>query len=130
MFQLRVVAAFAAIGLMAAASMPVVFAQTREAQEQRLEHYLAGAGAPVEKFQFYKLQKWELVSPNQVVVWTRVTEAWLLTLEKPCSELEWTQSIALTSSTRQVRKRFDYVLVGKGRRCQITEIRPLSKDVS
>ena len=105
------------------------FAQTREAQEQSLAKYLDGAGAPVDKFTFYKLQKWELVGDNRVVVWVRVNEAYLLTVEDPCVELPWTNSIALTSSARQVRIRFDYVLVEKGRRCQITEIRPLTQDV-
>ncbi len=104
-------------------------AQTREAQEQRLAKYLDGAAAPVDKFTFYKLQKWELVGDNRVVVWVRVNEAYLLTVENQCVELPWTNSIALTSSARQVRVRFDYVLVEKGRRCQITEIQPLAKDV-
>ncbi len=105
------------------------FAQTREAQEKNLAKYLDGAGTPVDKFTFYKLQKWELVGDNRVVVWVRVNEAYLLTVENPCVELPWTNSIALTSSARQVRVRFDYVLVEKGRRCQITEIRPLAKEV-
>ena len=104
-------------------------AQTREAQEESLAKYLEGAGAPVDKFTFYKLQKWELVGDNRVVFWVRVNEAYLLTVEDPCVELPWTNSIALTSSARQVRIRFDYVLVEKGRRCQITEIRPLTQDV-
>lgn len=105
------------------------FAQTREAQEQSLAKYLDGTGSPIDKFTFYKLQKWELVGDYRVVVWVRVNEAYLLTVENPCVELPWTQSIALTSSARQVRVRFDYVLVEKGRRCQITEIQPLNKDV-
>ncbi len=105
------------------------FAQTRQAQERSLAKYLDGAGAPVDKFTFYNLQKWELVSDNRVVVWVRVNEAYLLTVENPCVELPWTNSIALTSSARQVRVRFDYVLVEKGRRCQITEIQPLAKVV-
>lgn len=105
------------------------FAQTREAQQDQLDKYLEAAAAPVDKFTFYKLQKWELVGDNRIVVWTRVNQAYLLTVENPCVELPWTPSIALTSSARQVRVRFDYVLVDKGRRCQITEIRPLAKDV-
>lgn len=105
------------------------FAQTREAQQDQLDKYLEAAAAPVDKFTFYKLQKWELVGDNRIVVWTRVNQAYLLTVEDPCVELPWTPSIALTSSARQVRVRFDYVLVDKGRRCQITEIRPLAKDV-
>ena len=105
------------------------FAQMRDAQKKSLAKYLDGAEAPVDKFIFYKLQKWELVGDNRVVVWVRVNEAYLLTVENPCVELPWTNSIALTSSARQVRVRFDYVIVEKGRRCQITEIQPLNKDI-
>ena len=121
-FAMIIAAAFALLA-------PPASAQTAEAQQQNLAKYLDGAGTPVDKFTFYKLQKWELVGDNRVVVWVRVNEAYLLTVENPCVELPWTQSIALTSSARQVRVRFDSVLVEKGRRCQITEIRPLAKDV-
>lgn len=102
--------------------------QTREAQDDALQGYLARAGAPVDHFPYRTLQKWELVGQNRIVVWTRVNEAWLLSVDQPCSELQYTPSIALTSSARQVRKRFDYVIVGKGReRCTIMEIRPIDQ---
>lgn len=129
MFRFALILAVACTALLSTTIASTAFAQTREAQKEQLEKYLDGAGAPVDKFTFYKLQKWELVGDTHVVVWTRVNEAYLLTVENPCVELPWTQSIALTSSARQVRVRFDYVLVEKGRRCQITEIRPLAKDV-
>ena len=104
-------------------------AQTRASQSDALQGYLSRAGAAVDHFPYYALQKWELVGPTRVVVWTRVSEAWLLTVDEPCSELEHTSSIALTSSARQVRRRFDEVIVGKdGQRCTITEIRPILAD--
>ena len=129
MFRFALILAVACTALLSTTMASTAFAQTREAQQEQLDKYLEGAAAPVDKFTFYKLQKWELVGDNHVVVWTRVNQAYLLTVENPCVELPWTPSIALTSSARQVRVRFDYVLVDKGRRCQITEIRPLAKDV-
>lgn len=114
----------AVIGLMAGS--PASFAQTRDAQDDALQSYLAKAGEPVASFPYYTLQRWELVGPDRVVVWTRVNQAWLLTVDKPCSELEYTTSIALTSSARQVRQRLDHVIVSKGKQhCTIMEIRPL-----
>ena len=124
MFRFAIILAAACVVFASSA-----FAQTRAAQRGQLDKYLDAAAAPVDKFTLYKLQKWELVGDNRIVVWTRVNEAYLLTVESPCVELPWTPSIALTSSARQVRVRFDYVLVEKGRRCQITEIRALAKDV-
>lgn len=122
----RINALIAAIVLICAGS---AVAQTREAQNDALQSYLSRAGEPVESFPYYSLQKWELVGPNRVVVWTRVSTAWLLTVDEPCSELEYTRSIALTSSARQVRRRFDHVIVGKdGQRCTITDIRPILPD--
>lgn len=120
---------FARFTLLALLSAASVGAQTREAQNDALQGYLARAGSPVDHFPYRSsMQKWELVGPNRVVVWTRVNEAWLLSVDEPCSELEYTPSIALTSSARQVRKRFDYVIVGKDKqRCAITEIRPIEK---
>ena len=120
--MIRTLAAFA-IALLCAGSAS---AQTRSSQDEALQGYLARAGAAVERFPYYALQKWELVGPTRVVVWTRVSEAWLLSVDEPCSELEHTSSIALTSSARQVRRRFDEVIVGKDRqRCSIIEIRPI-----
>ena len=128
MFRFALILAVVCAALLSTTSASTAIAQTREAQKEQLEKYLDGAGAPVDKFTFYKLQKWELVGDNRVVVWTRVNHAYLLTLENPCVELPWTSSIALTSSAHQVHVRFDYVLVENGRRCEITEIRPLAKD--
>lgn len=101
-------------------------AQTREAQQESLDGYLARAGAAVDRFPFPSLQKWELVGPLQVVVWTRVNSAWLLTVDAPCIELEHGNTIALTSSARQVRARFDNVIVGRSaEQCRINRIRPI-----
>ncbi len=97
-------------------------AQTRERQQQRLDELMPYVGEPVDSFQFWKLTQWELVGAQQVVVWPRLHEAYLLTVDAPCSELEWAKSIALTSSVQRVTARFDAVRVGKDR-CRINQIR-------
>jgi hypothetical protein len=99
-------------------------AQTRERQQEALDAYLPYAGAPVDSFRFWNLTQWELVAPNKVVVWPKLQEAYLLTVDEPCSELEWAKSIAVTSSVQRVTARFDSVKAGRDE-CRINEIRPI-----
>ena len=99
-------------------------AQTRDTQQKNLDKYLAYAGEPVEKFQFWDLTQWELVGPDKVVVWPRLNQAFLLTVDEPCQELQWAKSIGLTSSANTVTRRFDSVIAGRDK-CRINEIRPI-----
>lgn len=108
-------------GLLAAVSAQ---AQTRERQQESLDAYLPYAGAPVDRFQFWKLTNWQLVGENKVIVWPRLNQAFLLTVDEPCMDLEWANSIAVTSSTHIVSVRFDSVKAGKDT-CRINEIRPI-----
>ena len=99
-------------------------AQTREVQQERLSAYLPYAGEPVDRFQFWDLQRWELVGEYKVVVWPQLNEAYLLTVDPPCNDLEWTQKVGLSSTAHVVSKRFDSVMTGKDK-CRINEIRPI-----
>ncbi len=114
----------ASIGLAAMLASGLAQAQTRERQQEALEGYLPYAGAPIESFQFWNLTQWELVGPEKVVVWPRLQEAYLLTVDAPCSELEWAKAIAVTSSVHRVTARFDSVKAGRDT-CRINEIRPI-----
>ncbi|MBL0163666.1 MAG: hypothetical protein IPP82_08505 [Xanthomonadales bacterium] len=111
----------AMFGLLLATS---AFAQTAEKQEKALSQYLPYAGEPVDRFQFWDLQRWELVGEYKVVVWPRLNEAYLLTVDPPCQDLRWAQKIGVTSTANSVSKRFDSVVVGKFK-CRINEIRPI-----
>lgn len=99
-------------------------AQTREVQERNLAEYLEYAGAPIDHFRFWRLTGWELVGPRQLVVWPGLTEAYLLTVDPPCPDLEWAKTIGLTSNAHTVTARFDSVDVGR-EKCRIAEIRPI-----
>jgi hypothetical protein len=110
--------------LLALVTATVASAQTREVQEKRLAEYLPYAGEPVEKFQFWDLIRYELVGEYKVIVWPRLNEAYLITVDAPCNDLEWAHSIGLTSSVHQVNRRFDFVVAGKDK-CRINEIRPI-----
>lgn len=115
-------AATLGLGLLAAGAAQ---ADTRATQRKSLEKYTPYLEAPVDDFMFWSLYKWQLVGPQKVVVWTTIKDAYLITVEEPCTKLEWAHGIALSSAqTHHVTRRLDYVTFA-GDRCRITQIRPI-----
>ena len=109
-------------GLLAAG---VAHADTRATQQKNLEKYTPYLQAPVDDFTFWSLYKWQLVGPEKVVVWSTLKNAYLLTVEKPCTQLEWANGIGLTSvQSHQVTRRLDSVTAGDNS-CRITKIQPI-----
>lgn len=100
----------------------------RDAQrdQARRADYAAAAGAPVSSFRFVgPLWSWEALGTDQVVVYARPRQAWLLDVPG-CNELPFAQVIGLTSNLDQVGVGFDKVLTGRRDiPCTITRIRPL-----
>lgn len=100
-------------------------ADTRETQRRNLERYTPYLQDPVDAFPFWRLHKWQLVGPLEVVVWSTIKDAYLVQVRAPCPRLEWARSIAVTSKqSHQVSARFDEVRAG-GDHCPIEEIRPI-----
>jgi hypothetical protein len=112
-------------GLLAGCSS-VPYAQR---QSQRQAAYAAAAGAPVRSFRFFSpLYSWEALSNQQLAVYARPNQAWLLDVDG-CPNLTFANAIGLTSSFHEVSVRFERVLTGRGYfPCTITQIRPI--DVS
>lgn len=101
------------------------YADTRATQQEDLDRYTPYLEAPVDSFTFWSLYKWQLVGPQKVVVWTTIKDAYLLTVETPCTKLEWANGIGVTSQqSHQVSRRFDYVTAGNDR-CRIEKIEPI-----
>jgi hypothetical protein len=96
----------------------------REREASRLEQIERHAGAPVDDFRLWQLQRWERLGPYKLLVWTRINEAWLLTVQKPCSGFEFANAITLTSTLNRVHRRFD-ALKFEHQTCRIDEIRPV-----
>ena len=115
----RGICAFALLVLTACAS-----AGPRERMAARLAEFERHAGAPVEDFRFWSMDSWEALGRETLVVWTRPNEAWLLRVDTPCRDIEWANTIGLTSSVGRVHTRFDSV-VFEHQRCRINEIRPV-----
>lgn len=94
--------------------------QSREAAQ--LERYRQFAGEPVRDFHFWNLDRWEVLGETDLVVWTNPREAYLLHVQRPCTGLDFANTIALTSTQQRVYARFDAVLF-ENQRCRIAEIR-------
>src|SRR6185436_7913110 len=85
--------------------------------------YTDYAGEPVKSFYMSNFDGWNVVSKDQVVIWSGLNKAYLLTLTGYCPDLQHVNAIAVTSTGNTV-DRFEKVIVGKDR-CFINEIRPL-----
>jgi hypothetical protein len=97
----------------------------RTSDEQQLQQYLQYAGAPIDHFTYLShYDSWRSLSRTQLVVWTTISDAYLLTVREPCINLQFTQRIGLSTTAGTVSNRLDSVLVDRDR-CQITEIRPV-----
>ena len=86
-------------------------------------NYTEYAGEPVKSFYMNTFDGWTVVSKDQLVVWTGINKAYLLSITGYCPDLQYANAIAVTSTANTV-DRFEKVIVGKDH-CLIQEIRPL-----
>jgi hypothetical protein len=86
-------------------------------------NYSEYAGEPVKSFYMNNFDGWSAVSKDQLVVWSGINQAYLITVNGYCPDLQFANTIAVTSTANTV-DRFEKVIVGRDR-CLISEIRPL-----
>jgi Family of unknown function (DUF6491) len=97
----------------------------RQRDQEQLDRYLRYAGDPVDHITFLgHYDNWQSVSRYQIVLWTNINDAYLITVRPPCEDLQFAQRIGITQTGSTISPRFDAVLV-KHWRCQISEIRPI-----
>jgi uncharacterized protein DUF6491 len=85
--------------------------------------YTEYAGEPVKSFYMNDFDGWTAVSKDQLVVWSGINKAYLLKVTGYCPDLQFANTIAVTSTANTVDK-FEKVIVGRDR-CFINEIRPI-----
>ncbi|HEX3843700.1 MAG TPA: DUF6491 family protein [Steroidobacteraceae bacterium] len=96
--------------------------QREAAERARFEAY---AGKPVDHFTWFThYEGWEPISRNQLVVWTDINQAYLVTVFPPCTDLMFARRIGLTSTADTVYAHFDSVRA-EGWHCMIDTIRPV-----
>jgi hypothetical protein len=81
------------------------------------------AGQPVKSFYMPEFDGWSPVSKDQLVVWAGNNKAYLINVTGYCPNLEFANTIAVTSTGSTVDK-FEKVIVGRDR-CFIDTIRPI-----
>jgi len=95
----------------------------RVRSDDTLAQYLDYAGEPVRGFTSFRLQSWQPLARDRLILWTGVNEAYLVTVWDSCPDLQFAHSIGVTSTGNQVTT-FDHVRVGRDR-CPIRAIRPI-----
>ena len=96
--------------------------QREAAERNRFEAY---AGKPVDHFTWLvRYDGWEPISRDQLVVWTDIDTAYLITVFRPCTDLMFARRIGLSSTADTVYAHFDSVRV-EGWRCTINTIQPV-----
>src|SRR5262249_10263506 len=100
-------------------------ADTREYEKHELARYQRYAGEPIDQFAMFEMWQWQVLGPQQLVIWSTIHDAYLLKVDKTCNNLEWARALSLTQEMRQkVTEKFDFV-VFRDQRCKIVEIRPI-----
>jgi hypothetical protein len=96
-----------------------------DSQAQVRERYASYAGEPIDRFTWLgSFYSWESLGNNQLVVYTTPSDAYLLSVTPPCTDLNFAQAIGVTSTSHTVNARLDSVKV-KGWNCPIAEIRKI-----
>jgi len=99
-------------------------ADTREHEKAELARYQQFAGAPIDEFRMVDLFRTQVVGPQNVVIWSTIKDAYLVKVDQPCRELEWTTGFGVSQAQKwKVSRKFDKINVGMG--CRILEIRPI-----
>ena len=113
-----------ALGLLAASGCASSLPSPSERDARRLEEFERHAGAPVEEFHFWQMDRWESLGREAIAVWVNPNEAYLIRVRQPCAGLDFADGVGVTSTGRRVNRNFDYVTF-EHQRCQIAEIRPV-----
>ncbi|MBL8298168.1 MAG: hypothetical protein JNN30_07475 [Rhodanobacteraceae bacterium] len=117
--------AVATAAVLAVATAAPVQAMT-DSERERLAEYERFAGEPVKDMPFWRLQSYESLGNEALVVWTGVNKAWLIKVLPPCTDLPWAKAVGLSSSNHRVSAKFDHVVAG-GDHCQIATIQPVDE---
>ena len=111
-----------------AAALVVSCANTPLARQDAAERasYMAHAGQPVERFTWVTSYRRETpISSDQVLVWTNLNQAYLVTVLHPCADLWFANHIAFTQTGDSVYARLNLVKAD-GWTCGIKTIQPIN----
>jgi len=112
----------ALLGLVVAATCACSANPQRDDAEKRAQ-FRAYAGPPLDRFVYLQhYTGWKRLGNGQVVLWTTINDAYLMTITLPCVGLDFVTNLRLTSTQNMVTSGIDSVIV-QGQACRISEIR-------
>jgi hypothetical protein len=111
------------LALVAAVASGCASGLSRSSGDRVLERYEPYIGEPIRGFTAFRMQSWQPVSRNQLILWTSINDAYLLTVSNNCPELMFTDTVRVTSTASNIST-LDQVLV-RGDRCPIQKIQPI-----
>ena len=119
----RLAATALGLGLLA---LPLLAAcsGSRERMATKLDEVQRHSGEPVGSLRFFRMDRFEILGRDSIVLWTRPNEAWLIEVDEPCFGLDFATSVGVTSNMNRVYRNSDFV-VFKDQRCRIDQIRPI-----
>lgn len=91
--------------------------------EEKYSRYEPYLGEPVDRINALRQDSWQPVSRTQLVLWTSINDAYMLTVDNTCPELKFAQSVGVTSTTSSIST-LDSVIV-RDTRCRIRQIQPI-----
>ncbi|MEX2149637.1 MAG: DUF6491 family protein [Steroidobacteraceae bacterium] len=112
-----------ALALVAAVACGCASGLSRSSGDRVLERYEPYVGEPIRGFTAFRTQSWQAVSRNQLILWTSLNDAYLLTITSNCPDLMFTDTVRVTSSGSQIST-LDQVRV-RDDRCPIQKIQPI-----
>lgn len=89
-----------------------------------LQKYEPYVGAPVRDFTAFRLDSWQSVDREHLILWTGINDAWLITVKGYCPDLMFTDRIRVTSTGSRIST-LDKIVV-RGDTCLIDEIAPIN----
>jgi hypothetical protein len=92
--------------------------------EQALEKYEPYIGEQIRSFTAFRIDSWQSVDRDRLILWTGINDAWLITISGSCPDLLFTDRIRVTSTGSQIST-FDKVIV-RSDTCLIDTIQPIN----
>ena len=118
------IAMLGALLLMLASGCASSLPTPAERDSRRLSEYEQYAGPPIDEFHFWRMDRWESLGREAIVVWTQPSEAYLIRVTPPCPGLGFAHGVGVSSTGRRVNRHFDYVTFEQ-QRCRSAQIRPI-----
>jgi hypothetical protein len=112
-----------ALALVAVVASGCASGLSRSSGDRVLERYEPYIGEPIRGFTAFRMQSWQPVSRNQLILWTSINDAYLLTITNNCPDLMFTDTVRVTSTASQIST-LDQVRV-RNDRCPIQKIQPI-----